>query len=102
MHIVRNVGSPNTAIDQNGRHVFREEKIYVPELNYFVPTAPYDQHFVFDTHSKKKGQACYLCTCGSIAVIVGNVVYKNDASPEGVLFVCWNHATYGRHSDGSS
>lgn len=102
MHIVRQVGTPKDFIDHNGKPVHRVEKIFVPEMKAFIPTAQYDNHTIFDSGSKKKGQSPYLCSCGSIAVIVGSSVYEQDASPSGAMFICWNHATYGKHSDGSS
>jgi hypothetical protein len=102
MNIIHHLNTPKEAVDLNGVHVHREEKIFVLELKGFVPTAPYDQHFIFDSGSKVKGQSPFLCTCGSIAVVVGSNVYLKDASPAGMLFVCWHHATYGKHADGSS
>lgn len=102
MHIVRQVGTPKNLIDLNGNPVNRVDKIFVPEMNYWVPVAMYDNQTIYDSGSKKKGQSPYLCSCGSIAVIIGSNVYKKDQSPSGALFVCLSHAQTGRHSDGSS
>jgi hypothetical protein len=102
MQIIHHLNTPQEAIDLNGIHVHREEKIYVQELNYFVPTALYDNHFIYDSHSTKKGTSPFMCTCGSIAVVIGSNVYEKDQSPGGVLFVCHCHASMGRHSDGTT
>lgn len=102
MQIIKHYGQPVEAITLNKIHVKREEKIFVPEMAYFVPCAQYDNHFVYDSHEKKRGTSPYMCTCGSIAVIIGSNVYEKDNSPIGVMFVCHCHASFGRHADGSS
>lgn len=102
MQIIKHLNTPTEAIDLNGIHVHREEKIYVRELEYFVPCAMYDNHFIYNSQSKKRGVSPFMCTCGSIAVVIGSNVYEGQASPSGAMFVCWHHATFNKHSDGSS
>ena len=102
MHIVRQVGTPKDFLDHNGNPVHRVDKIYVPEMKYWVPTAQYDNHTIFDSGSTKRGQSAYMCSCGSIAVVVGSLVYEQDQSASGAMFICWHHATFGKHADGAS
>jgi hypothetical protein len=102
MNIIRHAGDPTEAVTLNGIHVFREEKIFVLEMKAFIPCAMYGNHFIYDSGEKKKGTSPYMCTCGSIAVIVGSNVYEKDASAAGAMFVCHHHASFGKHADGSS
>lgn len=107
-NIIRSRNNLNVAITVNGTRVFRQEKIYFPQAGRSIACAPYDNHFCFEDNSQM-GWTLF-CTCGSAGVIVGYQVYKKDASPskkdddtmEGELIVCFHHATYGRHLDGSS
>jgi hypothetical protein len=101
MHIVRNINTPKEATTLDGKKVHREEKLYVPEMQAFIPCASYSNHFIYANPSTKKGQPCYLCTCGSLAVVIGSNAYAQDQSPSGALFVCHCHATFSRHSDGT-
>lgn len=107
-NIIRVRNNLNVAETVHGTRVKRQEKIYFPQAGRSVTCAPYDNHFVFeDTHHY--GWTTF-CTCGSSAVIVGYQVYKDMASPTskeedtvaGELLVCFHHATYGKHLDGSS
>lgn len=93
MEIIHHRGEVQKA-DFEGITVKREEKLFVPEWGYFVPTAPYEEHFIFETPAARKriGLSEYLCTCGAPAIVV---------SPEGGvgrLFACLVHATYGYHT----
>lgn len=108
-------GDLKTATTADGFTVNRVESIYFPEHG-LVKCAPYDNHFIFDDpgfHKKGirwKGRWTPMCSCGSPAVIVGYQVYRNDASPTtsaestipGEMIVCYSHATYGKHADGST
>lgn len=94
-------GSRDEAETGEGRKVYRQKKIFVPEWNRYVVCAAYDVHFIFE--NKQRGYVAYQCTCGSLGVIVGSNAYKQDASPTetGELFVCLEHAQSGRHMDGA-
>lgn len=93
--------SRNEAVTNDGRKIYRQEKIYVPEWKRYVMCAPYTVHFIFE--NKKKDYGAYQCTCGAAGVIVGSKAYAQDASPTetGELFVCIAHALTGKHADGA-
>jgi len=91
-NIVHHLGEPNTA-EFEGVKISRQKALFIREWGRFVPCAPYDNHFVFETPAKAKkiGMSEYMCTCGSAAVV---------ARPEKEttrMFVCLFHATYGAH-----
>jgi hypothetical protein len=85
-----------------GAKVYRQEKLFVKEMERFIGCAPYDNHFIFENPDKQKGTSAFLCTCGGHAVAAGYESYKDDASMQGLMFVCYTHATTGKHLDGSS
>jgi hypothetical protein len=64
----------------------------VPEIGAFVPVAPYDNHFVYETNVKQVGIPSYMCTCGAPAVVV------NVSDPKNRMFVCLFHLQNGRHT----
>lgn len=101
IRIVRQIGKPRVFKDQNGQWVEAKEKIFIPEWGVDIPTAPYDNHSIYETGLTAPGTLPYMCTCGSNAVIVGFNVYKGQASKQGALFVCHSHASTGKHADGS-
>ena len=78
--------------------------------NELVFCADYGVHFLYEDHSGKPFRWIQMCTCGSNAVCVGYNAYKQDASvttaaestDPGKMFVCFIHATTGRHADGSA
>ena len=100
--IIHHFSSPNEARLTNGRTIFREEKLLVKEMQKFVMCAPYDNHFIYE--AKIPNMSSYMCTCGAPAVIIGSNQYKQDASPTdtGELFVCFFHASLGKHADGTT
>lgn len=100
--IVRQVGKPKRFRTYDGRWIDAKDKIFIPEYNAWIPCAPYDNHTIYETGFTKPGTQPYMCTCGAMAVIVGWNVYKNEASPQGLMFVCHHHATFQKHADGSS
>jgi len=101
-NIVRYHGQRNKAfVEEIGLTVYRADKILVPEYGRFIPCAQYDEHFIFEVPPKYKDIPSFMCTCGSVAVIAGMSSYQHDASPQGLMFVCLNHATYGVHVGGS-
>lgn len=106
MEIIRYAGEAAKARLPNGEWVYRTDKFFLIDRGVFVKVAPYDNHFIYET--KAKGNA-YVCTCGSPAVITGYNVYKDDSSPTnelgivpGELMLCFYHASFGKHADGSS
>jgi len=101
-HIVRQVGKPKEFTLPNGKKIVAKDKIWIPEYRRFVPCSPYDNHTIYETGYTSPGSPPYLCTCGSVAVIVGYDAYKQDASAQGLMFVCLFHAQNGRHTNTSN
>jgi hypothetical protein len=101
-NIIHHLSSPGEARLPNGRMVYREEKLLVKEMKKFVVCAPYDNHFIYESNIPQ--MSSYMCTCGAPAVIIGANQYKQDASPTdtGELFVCFFHASLGKHADGTT
>lgn len=101
-HIIKHLNSPQEATLVGGKKVYRQESIFIKEWQggTLVKTAPYDNHFIFTT--KKIRMPFLQCTCGSMAVITGFSGYEKDASKQGQMIVCLSHATFGRHSDGTT
>jgi hypothetical protein len=109
--ILKHRGDLDHAETVEGKKVHRQEKIWFYDHGW-VRCAPYDNHFIYDDPMAGKiiGRWTPMCTCGSPAVIVGYNVYKDQASPStkkestvpGEMLVCFNHAQFGKHSDGSS
>ena len=99
--VIRRRGQFNKGQLPDGTWVERPDKLYVPEWGRFVPTAPYDEHFLYEVPPKYRG-AAIRCTCGSFGVVAGYSAYKDDASQQGLLVVCYAHANTGRHLDGGS
>ena len=100
--IIKNYNSPNSAVTEDGIEVRRKEKIYIPDWNAEVKTAPYDNHFIYYDSSEKVGRWSLMCSCSSPAGIIGYNAYKKDASNYGAMIICLAHGQYGKHSDGSS
>jgi hypothetical protein len=101
--IIRFRGAPNKIQLPDGTFVYRLESIYVPPIPDtvlpwgMIKCAPYDDNFIFEVPKSYIHSPTYACTCGSSAVITGFSGYQQDASPQGMLFVCLQHATYGFH-----
>lgn len=106
MNIVRVVGTPNhVELTLKSGRVIRvnrdpSNQLFIPEYGAFVPAAPDDLHFIFETPKEIVGSS-YMCSCGSPAVIVGSNAYNMFGSPEGMMFVCQHYLDFARHSDGS-
>lgn len=98
-HIVRQIGKPKEFTLSDGKKIVAKDKIWIPEYGRFVKTAPYDNASIYETGYTEVGSPPYLCTCGSVAVIIGWDAYKQDASPQGLLFVCLIHAQTGHHAN---
>ncbi len=110
--IIHHFNSPNEAVTGDGYIVYREDKLYFPEIARFVRCAPYDNHFIYHDplYNSKVGRYTPMCTCGAMGWLVGYNAYKQDASSTnggsglvpGELLVCSVHAQAGHHADGSS
>jgi hypothetical protein len=99
IQVIRHHNSPNRAQLPNGEWVERQEKLFIPEWGRFVVCADYSDHFIFELPKKYEGPT-YQCTCGAAAIISGYSAYKDDASQQGLLFICLNHSTFGVHATG--
>jgi hypothetical protein len=105
--VIRKRNSANDAETLDGFHVDRADWILFDEK--IVHCAPYDNHFLYEDPSGKPHRWHQMCTCGSPAVCVGYKAYERDgsvttsseSSAPGEMFVCYIHATTGRHADGS-
>ena len=99
--IIRHRGQPDKGQLPDKRWVTKLDKIWSPEWGGFIPCAPYSDHFIYEAPKDLIGSK-WRCSCGSMAVIVGNSGYIHDASPQGKMVVCHHHATYGIHATGGS
>lgn len=106
VNIIHQAGTPVGAVI-DGLRVEREERLLVdiPGIMRFVPTAPYDNHFVY--RSKVVGMSTYMCTCGSAAVVIRTNATQGkyganlmDADAK-LMLVCLLHASEGRHTNAS-
>lgn len=106
--VVRSTGDAKRATLHDGTVVERVELIYVEGYG-LVRTAPYELHFVYQLPEHIKGWGL-MCTCGSIAGVVGYAAYSKLASPTdtGLIIACVRHTTLkqnegiGRHADEST
>ena len=92
-NIIHHRGDLNS-VTFEGKKFSRVKSIFMRDYG-FVPCAPYDDHFLLYDPSHLGWTT--FCTCGAPAVIVGYDAYKQDASPEGLLMVCLQHAQTGKH-----
>ena len=105
---VRSIGDLQQATLWDGTVVRRQEYIFVDGQG-LVKCAPYELHFIYETPKEHKGWGL-MCTCGSIAGVVGLNAYSKLAAPTdtGKLIVCVRHTTLknnegiGRHADEST
>lgn len=105
--VVRSVGDAKTAKLYDGTVVERQDLIYVENYG-LVRTAPYELHFVYELPKHMKGWGL-MCTCGSIAGVVGYAAYSKLAAPTdtGMIIACVRHTAVknnmgiGEHADGS-
>ena len=92
----------------------KDNKVFIPGDGFsrYVATVDMDNHFVaLNPHFDKiRGSWFAYCSCGSPAVVVGYNAYKRGASVSsasedgmvsGEMLVCYYHAQYGKHMDGS-
>jgi hypothetical protein len=105
-NIIKYHNSPHSVVLQNGKTLYRKDKLYIKAERKSVPCAPYDNHFIFET--KTINYPSFQCTCGSMAVVVGPRGYLQDSSLQEdgsggyKMFVCYSHATTGKHADGNT
>ncbi len=90
--IIHHRGQVQKAETAQGTTVEREEYLFVSEWGQFIQCAPYEEHFVFEDPDKAIGGSAFLCTCGSVAVVI------NPERDSGRMFVCLLHASHGAHS----
>lgn len=111
--IIHHYNSVNSAVTVDGKEVHREDKIWYSEYDdrrqpisgRFIMCAPYSEHFIYEDPMWKliPGRCAHMCTCGSIAVIVGYNAYKHESSPstegtmKGEMLVCKWHMDNGVH-----
>lgn len=106
--IVKVVGDLQQATLIDGTVVHRTESIYVDGFG-LIPCAPYELHFIYELPKHFKGWGL-MCTCGSIAGVIGYNAYSKLAAPTatGHIIACVRHTTLknnigiGRHADGST
>ena len=115
-NIIKQRNSPNEAVTIFGDKVFRQEKLFAPEpYNTLLPVLQYGNHFIYEIPDNPRfighNFPAFMCSCGSWAGIIGISGYKNDASPEGLVFACAHHniivdpktgELWGKHADGST
>lgn len=107
--VVRTVGDAKIATLVDGTKVERVEHIFVNETYGLVRCAPYELHFIYELPKHMMGWGL-MCTCGSIAGVVGYAAYSKLASPTdtGLIIACVRHTTLkqnigiGQHADGST
>ena len=95
--IIRRRGQVDRGQLPDGRAIYRAEKIYIPEWNRFIPTASYDNHFLYEMPSNSDIGPTVRCSCGGVGVVAGYSAYKDAASQQGLLYVCSNHSNFGTH-----
>ena len=79
--IIRQHGEPKEAITAFGLKVFREKELFAPEpYNTLVPCLHYSDHFIYEIPQEYKNTLPFMCTCGSMAMVVGPGAYIHDAS----------------------
>lgn len=104
--VVRHAGDLKSAyLEEDGTTVYRASYVDIPDMGR-VTCAPYDNQFTFRHLFEKRGIVLrnwtLFCTCGSPSCVVGYDAYSKDASAGVPMLVCYHHATYGKHADGSS
>ena len=130
--IIRQHGEPNKATTHFGLEVFRQKELFAPDPYFtLVPCLHYSDHFIYEIPQMYANTLPFMCTCGSMAIVVGPGAYIHDASisnfkqvevtitPEnvrimkitrGFVFACMfrncfidkeTREIWGKHADGS-
>lgn len=106
--VVRTIGDAKIAELIDGTKVERKELIFVDGYG-LIKCAPYELHFIYELPNHIRGWGL-MCTCGSIAGVVGYGAYSQlvSATATGHLIACVRHTTtknnigIGQHADGST
>lgn len=106
--VVRSVGDAKRATLHDGTVVERTDLIFVDGYG-LVACAAYELHFIYRVPKHILGYNL-MCTCGSIAGVVGYAAYSKLSAPTdtGMIIVCIRHTTLknnegiGRHADEST
>ena len=93
VNIIHHRGELNK-VTFEGKTCERAQSIFMRDYG-LVKCTPYDNHFILYDPSHIGWTT--FCTCGAPAVITGYDVYKKDASPQGLLLLCLQHAQTGEH-----
>jgi len=84
-NIIKHRGSPNEAMTIWGWTAIRQKSLFVAEPYFaMIPCLDYDNHFIYEVPEEYINVPSYMCTCGSMGVIIGSKSYKKDATPEGL------------------
>ena len=112
LKVVRVVGDLQKAyLEEDWTTVYRSKEITIPAFEstpkQIIKCAPMDNHFIFRHVYKKNGKPTrgwtLWCTCGGPAVITDyRGYYHNNSTDNGQLLICYHHAMYGKHMDGSN
>ena len=105
---VRSLGDLKKATLWDETVVERQDYLYVGGYG-MVKCCPYELHFIYKVPDSHYGWGL-MCTCGSIAGVVGYKAYSKLMLPTstGQMIVCLRHNTLkdnegiGRHADGST
>ena len=100
--IIRHRGKPKEGTLPDGTKVYAQDKFWFEEVGKLVPAAPYHDAFIFEVTDVRIKGPRFRCSCGSFAVCAGYSAYEKDASPQNLLFVCYQHATTGQHATGGT
>lgn len=127
MKIIKFAGDRQSAQLDDGRTVYREDKLWMGRDWKFVKCPSTGPHFIFHDpdfnpqtgdwplqpngfpYPKYIGRRTPLCTCGSFGVVVGSKAYEPFASPTtradsttpGQMLMCLALVQTGKHLDGS-
>jgi hypothetical protein len=96
-NIGHHAGQVNQAVTLEGIKVYREKSLWIPELGEVLCT-PDQDHFVYEEPTGKEGRPSYLCTCGSLAVVVGPETHKRFSSLKCKMLMCHAYMLYGKHA----
>lgn len=106
-NIVRSVGDAKRATLVDGTVVERQDLLYMEGYG-FLKCINTELHFVYKLPEHMLGYSP-MCTCGSVAGVVGYEAYSKLASPtdSGMIIACIrllttkNNTGIGEHADGS-
>jgi hypothetical protein len=101
-NIIHQQGECREATTLDGYKVYRETELLVPDVadghEYPVRCAPDQDHFVYAEPTGLKGRPAFLCTCGSMAVVVGPKTHRRFSSLKGEMLMCFSYMQKGKHN----